>query len=162
MIRVFAGLSLGCYTVGKGKVTRVVNTLWLSQSDKIRDFVLPDAGTLMATSAQLAWLIINQMQMASLCIEAYDRVTFYFYYEIIEPRPRFEPTKLTEISQTLWPQHYTYAIYLYFQDSTAHCVYWLEPQPIPARQPTVDLGQATQGAKNNDLCSLGRQLDRYN
>ena len=35
----------------KGKVTRVVNTLLLSQSDKIRDFVLPDAGTLLALTS---------------------------------------------------------------------------------------------------------------
>ena len=36
-------------TKRKGKITRVVNTLnRLSQLNKIRDFVLPDAGTLMA------------------------------------------------------------------------------------------------------------------
>ena len=42
------------------------------------------------------WLVITLICPACMtnCIVAYERITFNFYYEIIEPRSRFKPTKL--------------------------------------------------------------------
>ena len=78
--------------VKKGKVTRVVNTLWLSQSDKIWRLRPP-----WLQAHCWPWsvsLTLTRPACMANCIVAYERITFNFYYEIIEPRPRFEPTKL--------------------------------------------------------------------
>ena len=67
----------------KGKVTKVENTLWLPSNNE-EGIVIPDAYTLMAASARLAWLTFNQIQLASNCIVVSERMSFSFDKNMVE------------------------------------------------------------------------------